>query len=99
MVGYPRNIILNMDEHQRQEFIKQYEPPATAEFINKLKSYNRVLVYMPTWRDSQLTLFAESMDLNRLNEVLAELNELMIMKPHANVITSIPQSSFSNIFF
>lgn len=99
MVGYPRNMILRMDERQRQVFIKLYEPPATADFINRLRSYSRVLVYMPTWRDSQLTLFAECMDLNRLNEVLAVHNELMIMKPHANVITSIPQTSFSNIFF
>lgn len=99
MVGYPRNMILNMDERQRQVFIKRYEPPATADFVNRLRSYSRVLVYMPTWRDSQLTLFAECMDLNRLNEVLAVHNELMIMKPHANVIASMPQTSFSNIFF
>ena len=99
MVGYPRNMILVTTEEQRRDFIAKYEPSETAQMAEKMKGYNRVLVYMPTWRDSQLSLFAESMDLPKLNKVLNLNNELLIMKPHANVSAVLPQSSFSNIVF
>ena len=99
MCGYPRNSILTDNEEQRQHFIKHYEPATTNSFIQNLGNYSRVLVYMPTWRDSQLSLFVESMDLAALNNVLKNHNELLILKPHANVTASLSETSFSNICF
>lgn len=99
MVGYPRNMILISPEEERRDFITRYEPVETAQMAERMKGYSRVLVYMPTWRDSQISLFAESMDLTRLNEVLQRHNELLIMKPHANVAAALPEVPFSNIVF
>lgn len=99
MTGYPRNSILNTTDDERSAFIDRYEPAETRQLIAKLKNYERVYVYMPTWRDSQLSLFAESMDLKRLNTMLQQQNEFLIMKPHANVLSEVHDTGFTNILF
>lgn len=97
-LGYPRNWILNADEKARTEYIDRYEPAQTREFIDSIKGkYDKIFVYMPTWRDSQRTVFTQSMDLDRLNGILAAQNSMLILKPHANVILSDTLGSLSNI--
>jgi CDP-glycerol glycerophosphotransferase (TagB/SpsB family) len=97
-LGYPRNWILNADEKARTEYVNRYEPAQTREFIDRIKDkYHKVFVYMPTWRDSQRTVFTQSMDLGRLNSILAAQDSLLILKPHANVILTEALSSLSNI--
>ena len=97
-LGYPRNRILNADEMSRMEYVDRYEPAQTRRFIDSIKGrYDKVYVYMPTWRDSQRTVFTQSMDLERLNGILAAKNALLILKPHANVILTDTLGSLSNI--
>ena len=97
-LGYPRNWILNADEKARIGYVDRYEPASTREFIDSIKGkYDNVYVYMPTWRDSQRTVFTQSMDLERLNGILAAKNSLLILKPHANVILTDSLGSMSNI--
>jgi CDP-glycerol glycerophosphotransferase (TagB/SpsB family) len=99
-IGYPRNTILLADEEERQTFIKKYEPIQTVKLIEKLKQFDKVFIYMPTWRDSQLNIFSESMDLNILNNIMKEKNNLLILKPHANVfVDSEKYKTFENILF
>ena len=94
--GYPRNRILVCDAAARAEHISRYEPAATASLIEKLAGYDEVWIYMPTWRDSQLNVFTEQMDLERLNAVLSAKNALLLLKPHPNTITG-PVEGLSNI--
>lgn len=47
-------------------------------------AYHKVYLYMPTWRDSQLDVFAQHFDLEQLEEILAKQNSLMWLKPHPN---------------
>lgn len=97
-LGYPRNRILNADEKARSEYVDRYEPASTRQFIESIRGkYDKVYVYMPTWRDSQRTVFTQSMDLERLNGILAAKNSLLILKPHANVILTDTLGSLSNI--
>ena len=97
-LGYPRNGILNADENARTEYVDRYGPAQTREFIDNIKAkYEKIFVYMPTWRDSQRTIFTQSMDLERLNGILAAQNSLLILKPHANVILTDTLGSLSNI--
>jgi len=96
-MGYPRNWILTANEQDRKLFISKYEPEQTAALIDKVKGYDKVFVYMPTWRDSQRTVFTQSMDLERLNGIMAKQNSLLILKPHANVILTQGAESLSNI--
>lgn len=83
-IGCPRNEILLFDEEKRQNFIKNFEPQETRDFVKKMQNFGKVFIYMPTWRDSQKNIFSEALDLKRLNEILKKLNNLLIIKPHAN---------------
>ena len=84
--GYPRSRILVCSDDEREAHIKAYEPASTAELIGKIKGYSQTWIYMPTWRDSQRDIFAQKMDLGKLNEALAARNELLLLKPHPNTI-------------
>lgn len=97
--GYPRNDVLTYTDERRLDFVKRYEPKTTMELIERMKQYSRVLIYMPTWRDSQRHLFTQSMDLNRLNEVLKSKNELLVLKPHSYVVVDRDNQTFSHILF
>lgn len=96
-LGYPRNWILTTTEQERSQFISKYEPEQTSELIERIKGFHKVHIYMPTWRDSQRTVFTQSMDLEKINGILASKNELLILKPHANVILTDSVKSLSNI--
>lgn len=96
-LGYPRNRILTSGEEERRRFISKYETAQTSKFIDSLATYDKVFVYMPTWRDSQRTIFTQSMDLERLNGIMAASNSLFILKPHANVILTDNMKSLSNV--
>ena len=94
--GYPRNKILVCGSREREDYIGHYEPTETAQLIAKLAGYSEVWIYMPTWRDSQLNVFTEQMDLAALNKTMAERNALLLLKPHPNTITG-PVEGLSNI--
>lgn len=87
LMGYPRNSILTCAENERQAFVEKFEPEPTREWIAFLKkgTYDKVLVYLPTWRDSQREFFAHDFDLKAMDEVLRQCNALLLLKPHANV--------------
>lgn len=46
---------------------------------------------MPTWRDSQLEVFTQNMDLERMSNVLRSQNAILLLKPH-------PMTIVNNIF-
>lgn len=85
-IGYPRNDILLMPEKEREHFIRKFEPEQIGNLIQKWKSYERVYLYMPTWRESQRNLFAEHLDLEKLDVLMRKQNALLVLKPHANTI-------------
>ncbi len=94
--GYPRNSILKMPDAARKNFISKYEPEATVSLTDRMAKYDKVFIYMPTWRDSQRKVFTQSMDLSQLNDILESKNALLLLKPHANTIVD-GASDFSNI--
>ena len=85
-LGYPRNEILKKDQVDVLTFVEKYEPSETRQLINKCTQFDRVYIYMPTWRDSQKNVFAQQMDLHKLSEVLKKQNALLLLKPHPNTI-------------
>lgn len=96
--GYPRNYLLGRPHDEVMDFIGQYESPQTLALAKKIQGYATTYIYMPTWRDSQRNLFAKGLDLNALNEVMAEQGALAIMKPHPN--TARPEhTDYSNLIF
>ncbi|MDR1678791.1 MAG: CDP-glycerol glycerophosphotransferase family protein [Prevotellaceae bacterium] len=96
--GYPRNEILLTDETSRRRFIAKYEPSIILGVINKISSFHRTFIYMPTWRESQKDIFSGNFNLDVLNGLMQEKNELLILKPHPNTMVDVEKlSQYSNI--
>ena len=87
-LGYPRNQILTWPKEQVKAFVEKYEPKETIQLIQRMEQYNKVFIYMPTWRDSQLKVFIQQFDLDALNKEMEKQNALMLLKPHPNTITN-----------
>lgn len=83
-LGLARNEILTWPEEKRRAFIDRYEPTETLDLIGQMGSFDRVFVYMPTWRDSQNDFVTAGFDFKSMEEVLSENNALLLIKPHAN---------------
>lgn len=97
-VGCARNQQLLQPIEKTKEHILRYEPQTTQNLISRMEQFDKVYVYMPTWRDSQLEIFANGIDLNLLNETLKAKNYLALMKPHIN--TRFDKSKeYSNLVF
>ncbi len=98
--GYPRNEVLVCSEVERKTFLQQYGGEKEKYLYQRMKEARRVFVYMPTWRDSQLELFTQGMDLNRLDAALGQRGDLMLLKPHANVhVVAQEYVKFANLIF
>ena len=86
--GYPRNQILQWSKEQVRAFVTQYEPKETLELIKKTAQFEKVYIYMPTWRDSQRDIFTQQFDMDALNKEMVAQNALMLLKPHPNTCTN-----------
>lgn len=83
-LGLARNEILTWPEEKRRAFIDRYEPVETLDLIGQMGNFDRVFVYMPTWRDSQNDFVSAGFDFKSIEEVMSENNALLLIKPHAN---------------
>ena len=97
-VGYPRTRLLQLSLVEVDDFICRYESEETKLLVEKIKQYDQVFVYMPTWRDSQRDCFANGFDLKAFNECVVKQNACVLMKPHANTIID-KSITYSNLFF
>lgn len=96
--GYPRNDILTYQKDKVIDFIKNYEPSSSFELINNLKKYEKIYVYMPTWRDDGSDFIKESkIDFQFLNKILVDNNSCLILKLHNNTKLPMNLNSFENI--
>lgn len=96
--GYPRNDILTYQKDKVIDFIKKYEPASSFKLVNTLEKYEKIYVYMPTWRDDGSDFIKESkINFEVLNKVLAEKNYCLILKLHNNTKLPIDLNDFENI--
>ncbi len=97
-IGCARNQLLIQPKENTLAHIRKYESPAAKEIIDKISHYRTVYVYMPTWRDSQLEIFANGFDLEQFNSVLQQTDSIALMKPHINTKYDNTQT-YSNLIF
>lgn len=80
---YPRSKLLIEGKEAALDFIKRYEDETTLNFVSDLQNYQKVYIYMPTWRSDSHDFIAQAgIDWHSLNEVMQEKNELFILKLH-----------------
>lgn len=93
--NYPRCAPLNWEKEQLKKFIMKYEPNATQELISKISSYNKIYLYMPTWRKSGSKFGIDlDFDFNILNNFLQQKNALFLIKLHPYIATSCDLNKF-----
>lgn len=84
MLGmYPRNELLLKNERQVSDFIKSNEPHEANVLVESCALYDKVYIYMPTWRNNGINFIEKSgIDWEQLNGVLRERNALFIIRLH-----------------
>ncbi len=94
---YPRCEIFRKDIRDLRQYIRTYETEETFSFVEKLKNYSYVYIYMPTFRDSGDDFIKNcGFDFDRVNEVLQNNNRLLILKMHPDSKLDFPKE-YSNI--
>ncbi len=81
--GYPRNQILLCSENERASFISTFEEDSTAQLIKDLSEFNKVYVYMPTWRDSGSSALHD-FDYQKIMPILNNNGDALVVKDHFN---------------
>lgn len=80
---YPRCELFQKKESELLNYIKKYETKDTYSFVEKLRTYSYVYIYMPTFRDSGDDFIKSSgFDFDLVNDSLFEHNRLLILKMH-----------------
>lgn len=83
--------------------IAQYPRVSFLEEINisfsqKNKSYKKIFLYAPTWRDTHQDFIQESnLDFDKLDKLMRENNSLFLMKFHAATQINIDLKKYKNI--
>ncbi len=85
--SYPRCNFLQRPVSQLKKHVEVYENTEMQQLINKLKTYDKVYLYMPTWRSNLKDSFLEEADFNfdQLNSVMKEKKSLFLLKLHPAV--------------
>lgn len=98
-VGYPRCDFLLQDDNYVNNYFTEYESKEYQDIVNLLSNYDKVYVYMPTFRDDQHD-FIKSSGINfpKLDDLFKKKNYLLIIKLHpATRIDNIDFKGFDNI--
>ena len=80
--GYPRIDVLGLTEEENIEFCKKYSPEL-LDIIGIARSYGKVFLYMPTFREDDYEYFEKAdIDFDRLSEELKKIEGVFFIKLH-----------------
>lgn len=95
---YPRCVYLRAPKAELENYIKRWESNEMNMFIQRLSTYKRVFLYMPTYRDKNPHFLREqNWNLSYLNKRLEEQNSFMIVKLHPRMLNDVSFSGYANI--
>lgn len=100
MLGmFPRNKWLLKSKDELKTKLSNENNNDILTFIDNLEKYNKVYIYMPTWRDDNNDILETTqIDFDKLNKILKSKNELLLVKLHIGSHTKYNfESEFSNI--
>lgn len=70
----------------------------TLSLLQKISKYDKVYLYMPTWRDNNSDFIASAgIDFEMLNNLLLIKNQIFLIKLHPNTDLNVDISHYSNI--
>ncbi|MRT94804.1 CDP-glycerol glycerophosphotransferase family protein [Ancylomarina sp. 16SWW S1-10-2] len=81
--GYPRCDIFTWSEELLLDFIDIFEGSESRELVRSLQEYEKVYLYMPTWRETRYDFITSSgLKFDELDEILQQKNEVFLLKLH-----------------
>lgn len=81
--GYPRCDFILENKEQLDSFINRFESSEIKELVKSFNLYNKVLIYMPTFRDDQSDFIKLSgINFTELDSILKTKNYLLLLKMH-----------------
>ena len=87
-LGYPRTDIFFKNKKQLLNHIEKFESQQLMKWLALAENYEKVLLYMPTWRDDHSNFVQAAFpDLERLNQTLEQANTLLLIKLHPNDVS------------
>lgn len=90
-VGYARSDHFFLDRDALWRHLERTEPEEVVAFARSLERYKKVVLYMPTYRDSHEDFIAASgIDFARLDAAMASQDALFIFKLHPWTKLSLP---------
>lgn len=98
--GYPRLDPFFWSAEQRSHWASRWGSTELQTLISRVQHFDRVFVYMPTWRDHNPNFLSEvGLDFSALNTILQAKNAILVLKLHMNTPPSTIQlaSGHSNI--
>lgn len=98
-VGYPRCDLFQRSAEVIETHIKRFENAEMQSLCEELKRYDKVYIYMPTFRDDQRDFIASAgINFVRLNALLQKKNYFLLLKFHpATRICSMDIDGLSNM--
>lgn len=98
-VGYPRCDLFQRSEEAIEMHIRRFESAEMQSLCEEFKRYDKVYIYMPTFRDDQRDFIASAgIDFVRLNALLQKKNYFLLLKFHpATRVCSMDINGLSNI--
>lgn len=83
--GYPRLDPFFWSTEKRCAWVEKWGTPSLKSLIARASEYDKVFVYMPTWRDHNPNFLDEAgWDFKRLNLQLLQDRALLVLKLHMN---------------
>ena len=80
--GYPRMDVMGLSKEENLEFCKKYSPEL-LRYIEMAKQYDKVILYMPTYRDDDPEYFEKAeIDFEAMSEELRKINGVFFLKLH-----------------
>lgn len=92
---YPRCEFMCQEKRKLRSYIAKKEDSSMLELIQFMGKFNKVYIYMPTWRLRLGENFLDFAlpDMKKVNEVMKDKNSLLILKLHE----SVEYKSFSDV--
>lgn len=100
---YPRVEHFLLDDAERTSYINTIANTQEAELLQYMKQFDKVWVYMPTFRDNKEDekQFQDKsiFDYSKINSILKSQNTLLLIKFHVSLMNNVNGEKYSNIHF